>query len=130
MTTHRYLVVAVALTCGIWSWALDAGAEQTAVGQTQPTQAVAATVENGKALYLKHGCWYCHGLEGQGAPTSGPRIGPNPLPAAGFVRYIRAPRLQMPPYTDKVVSDRELGDIREFLASRPKGAPPATLLPD
>ena len=71
---------------------------------------------------MKNGCASCHGLEGQGAPTSGPRIGPNPLPLAAFIKYVRAPKNQMPPYTAKVMSDQELTDVRAFLAARAKPA--------
>ncbi len=91
------------------------------------SQAPEGNLDRGRALYVKDGCAACHGLEGQGAPTSGPRIGPNPLPFAAFVRYVRAPRLQMPPYTAKVMPDRDLADVYAFLASRPKPAPVAAL---
>ena len=86
-------------------------------------------VDNGKKLFVKNGCAECHGLEGQGAPTSGPRIGPNPLPVAAFIKYVRAPKNQMPPYTAKVMSDQELTDVRAFLAARPKPAAGSVLAP-
>src|ERR1700730_11436286 len=93
------------------------------------TVAPAGDVQNGKKLYAKNGCAECHGLEGQGAPTSGPRIGPNPLPLAAFIKYIRAPKNQMPPYTGKVMTDQELTDVRAFLAARPKPAAASVLAP-
>ena len=86
-------------------------------------------VERGKTLYVKNGCAGCHGLEGQGAPTSGPRIGPNPLPLAAFIKYVRAPKNQMPPYTGKVMSDQDLTDVHAFLAARPKPAAVSVLAP-
>lgn len=86
--------------------------------------------DEGKAVFVKYGCAECHGLEGQGSPTSGPRIGPNPLPLTGFMRYVRAPRLQMPPYTVKVVSDQDLRDIHAYLTSRAKPAPTPLLPPE
>ena len=118
-------VTAIALVLGL------TGVAQTA--PTPPNQAAAAApagnAENGKLLFVKYGCAECHGREGQGAPTSGPRVAPGPLPFAGFAKYVRAPRLQMPPYTAKVVSDQELADIYAYLRSRPR--PPAvdTVLP-
>ena len=78
---------------------------------------------------MKNGCAGCHGLEGQGAPTSGPRIGPNPLPIAALIKYVRAPKNQMPPYTSKVMSDEDLTDVRAFLAARPKPAAATVLAP-
>jgi ubiquinol-cytochrome c reductase cytochrome c subunit len=89
----------------------------------------AGNIEKGKTLFAKNGCAECHGLEGQGAPTSGPRIGPNPLPLAAFITYVRAPKNQMPPYTAKVMSDADLADVRAFLAAREKPAPVTVLAP-
>src|SRR5688572_8293449 len=100
-----------------------------ALGLAGQTPAPAGDVEKGKALYAKNGCAACHGLEGQGAPTSGGRIGPNPLPLDAFIKYIRSPKNQMPPYTAKVMSDQELTDVRAFLAARPKPAAATVLAP-
>ena len=100
-----------------------------AVAGQAPPAAPVGNAENGKKLYAKNGCAGCHGLEGQGAPTSGPRIGPNPLPLAAFITYVRAPKNQMPPYTGKVMSDEELKDVRAFLAARPKPAAATVLAP-
>jgi mono/diheme cytochrome c family protein len=36
-----------------------------------------------------------------------------------FVRYIRRPSGQMPPYSSKIASDPELADIHAFLESLP-----------
>jgi len=93
-----------------------------AAAAAQPPAPPAGSVEKGKSLFVKNGCAGCHGLEGQGAPTSGPRIGPNPLPIAAFIKYIRAPKNQMPPYTGKVMSDQDLTDVYAFLAARAKPA--------
>jgi mono/diheme cytochrome c family protein len=77
--------------------------------------------QEGRRLFLKYGCYECHGHEGQGGSPAGPRIGPNPVPIAAFLRYVRSPSNQMPPYTMTVASDDELIKIREFLqrVSRP-----------
>ena len=40
--------------------------------------ASAASPEHGKAVYMKMGCWQCHGTVGQGG--AGPRIAPDPIP--------------------------------------------------
>jgi len=101
----------------------------SALGLAGQTTEPTGNVEKGKTLFSKNGCAECHGLEGQGAPTSGPRIGPNPLPLAAFIKYVRAPKNQMPPYTAKVMSDAELADVRAFLAARPKPAAPTVLAP-
>lgn len=87
------------------------------------TNTPSGNAEKGKRTYTKIGCYECHGREGQGASATGPRIGPNPIPFARFVSYIRKPAGEMPPYTAKVISEQELAGIYAFLQSRPK--PPA-----
>jgi ubiquinol-cytochrome c reductase cytochrome c subunit len=90
----------------------------------QPSPAATpASVEEGKKLFASYGCYQCHGYEGQGSSSTGPRLGPRPLPLASFSRYVRRPTGQMPPYTAKVVSDADLANIHAFLEARP--APPA-----
>jgi ubiquinol-cytochrome c reductase cytochrome c subunit len=95
-------------------------AAQTPAAPAPP--ASAGNPETGKKLYVSICCWQCHGYEGQGG-AAGPRLAPRPLPFAGFSRYVRRPTNQMPPYTEKVVSNAELEHIHAFLMSRP--APPA-----
>jgi mono/diheme cytochrome c family protein len=75
--------------------------------------------DKGRRLFMKYGCYECHGAEGQGS-TTGPRLGPNPLPLTGFTRYIRQPKQQMPPYTLKVLPDGDVADIHAFLRTRPR----------
>jgi ubiquinol-cytochrome c reductase cytochrome c subunit len=82
--------------------------------------APAGNAEAGRQLFVRKGCYQCHGRDGQGAPTTGPRLGPNPLALAAFIRAVRSPRVQMPPYTEKIVSDAELADMRAFLDARPR----------
>jgi mono/diheme cytochrome c family protein len=76
---------------------------------------------NGKRLYLKDGCYECHGYAGQGG--AGARLAPRVLATANFIKYVRHPAGAMPPYTNKVASDQELSDIRAYLATMPE--PPA-----
>ena len=89
---------------------------------SQPAAAPAGDAEQGKTFFVKNGCYQCHNYEGQGG-AAGPRLAPNPLPFRGFVTYVRAPRGDMPPYTDKVMSEQQLADVYAFLRSRPR--PPA-----
>ena len=86
-------------------------------------RAETAKVASGKTIYIKYGCYQCHGREGQGSSATGPRIGPAPIPFAAFIGYLRQPTGQMPPYSLKVLSDSEAADIYTFLESLPK--PPA-----
>jgi mono/diheme cytochrome c family protein len=80
-------------------------------------QAPAGDATKGKALFMKNGCYECHGTVGQGG--TGPRIAPR----TGSIAYVRKPAAQMPPYTVKVMSDADLADVLAYLMSIP--APPA-----
>jgi mono/diheme cytochrome c family protein len=98
---------------------------RTAAPATPPAQGISAPagrVEAGAAIYRKTGCFQCHVNEGQGG-ANGPRIGPDPIPFARFVQYVRYPTGEMPPYTEKVLSTQDLADIYAFLQARPR--PPA-----
>jgi ubiquinol-cytochrome c reductase cytochrome c subunit len=96
----------------------DAGATPAPNAQAAP----AGSVENGKKIFSSYGCFECHGYAAQGG-QAGARLAPRPIAFAAFVRYVRRPTGQMPPYTAKVVSDQELADIHAFLRSIPQ--PPA-----
>jgi ubiquinol-cytochrome c reductase cytochrome c subunit len=95
--------------------------------QSQPKPVPANRIEKGRLGFVKVGCAQCHGREAQGSPTTGPRLGPNGLPYPAFARYVREPRLQMPPYTEKILSDADLADLYAFVQSRPKAATPSAL---
>ena len=113
-------VVALAMTlcfCFARVRAVDAAQE------SKPSDAPAGNAENGKRIFVKNGCYQCHGREGQGSIVTGPRIAPDPVPFEVLASYVRKPTGEMPPYTAKVVSDQELADIYAFLKSRPH--PPA-----
>ena len=71
------------------------------------SQAPRGNAENGKALFMKIGCYQCHGREGQGSTATGPRLNQNPITYTRFVTYIRKPSGEMPPYTAKVVSEQQ-----------------------
>jgi mono/diheme cytochrome c family protein len=130
--------IAMALLGGITPASVHAGqqanspsrpASQPAAAERSAAPAPAGNADAGRQAFVKKGCFACHGREGQGSPTTGPRLGPNPTPLATFTRYIRAPLGQMPPYTEKVVSDSELMDMYVFLQGRPRPASIETLVP-
>src|SRR5215813_108672 len=79
-------------------------------------------VANGKILFSKIGCFQCHGYAGQGG-RAGARIIPTPFKAQDLIRYVRRPPGEMPAYTEKVVSDRELEDIYAYMRSFPAPKP-------
>ncbi len=80
-----------------------------------------ANIEKGRRLFTQDGCYECHLTEGQGArQTGGSRIGPSQISLSAFIGYVRQPIGQMPPYTQKTVSNEDLRDMYVFLQSVPQ----------
>jgi hypothetical protein len=48
----------------------------------------AGSAEKGKAAFVKHGCWQCHGFVGQGS-IAGAKLAPNPLPFETLSAFVR-----------------------------------------
>jgi mono/diheme cytochrome c family protein len=82
----------------------------------------AGNADNGKKIFVSYGCYQCHNYAAHGG-GAGPKLAPNPMAFAAFMRQIRNPRSEMPPYTAKVVTDQEVADIYAFLQTIPQ--PPA-----
>ena len=104
MKSRSVVIGLAALAAGLVSW--QAGA-------------VAASAEKGKAAFLQHGCWQCHGYVGQGGIT-GPKLAPNPMPLDAMSVFVRNTRGAMPPYQKAILSDADLADIHAYLSSLPK----------
>lgn len=100
------------------SGAPAAGGLQAGAGAGAP----AGRADVGAMLFRKVACFTCHVNEAQGG-ANGPRLGPDPIPFARFLAYVRNPAGDMPPYTSKVMSDQDLADVYAFLQTRAK--PPA-----
>jgi mono/diheme cytochrome c family protein len=82
-----------------------------------PAANLTGNAETGKRLFMRDGCYECHGILGQGANGYGPRIGPDPISMQGIKNYIRKPSGNMPPYAAKIVSDQDVADIHAYLKS-------------
>jgi mono/diheme cytochrome c family protein len=92
-------------------------------GPGQQTPATAAgNADNGKRLYLKHTCYFCHGTAGQGG-VAGARLAAVARNPQSFIRYVRQPSGQMPAYSAKILSDQELTDIFAYVRSLPPAKP-------
>jgi len=81
--------------------------------------AAAGSAEKGKAAYVQHGCWQCHGFAAQGGVT-GPKLAPDPMPLEALSAFVRNTRGAMPPYQRAILSDADLADIHAYLQSLPK----------
>jgi len=82
-------------------------------------EASAASADNGKRVYMRVGCYQCHGTQGQGG-AAGPRIAPDPMPFETLSSFVRTSSRQMPPFRQAVLSDADLADIYAYLQSIPK----------
>jgi mono/diheme cytochrome c family protein len=88
--------------------------------------AMAASAEQGKIEFMKHGCWQCHGERGQGGV--GPKLAPDPIPFETLSNFVRTTSRQMPPFREQILSNDDLADIYAYLQSIPKG-PDAKSIP-
>lgn len=86
--------------------------------------------QRGRELFVSNGCFACHGYNGQGGSYTGPKIAPDPLPWQAIAAFIRFPRgliapytnwpfNVMPPFTAKMVPDKDVQDIYAYLKSIP-----------
>jgi mono/diheme cytochrome c family protein len=75
-----------------------------------------------KVAFVKHGCWQCHGFEGQGsvATSNGAVLAPNPAPFETFASFVRSTNRSMPAYREAILSNADLADIYAFLQSIPE----------
>ena len=83
--------------------------------------AFAASAEKGKTAFVQHGCWQCHGIQGQGGVT-GPKLAPDPIPIEAFTAFVRTTNRAMPPYSEAILSNGDLEDIHAYLQTIPKPA--------
>jgi mono/diheme cytochrome c family protein len=79
--------------------------------------------KRGKQLFAENGCWKCHGYNAQGGGIFGPRIGPNFRPWPLVKMYVRAPAGDMPPFSEKVLPDKDLFDIWTYFNTVPGPRP-------
>lgn len=93
-----------------------------ALASTAHAQTVTDEVERGRQLFMRNGCYSCHGTVGQGGERSGaPKLAPEPYPFEAFRALVRTPREAMPRFDEKFVSDADLQAMHRYLASLPKG---------
>jgi len=88
--------------------------------------AVAASAEKGRIGFVQHGCWQCHGYQGQGGVT-GPKLGPDPIPFETLSNFVRTTNRAMPPYREEILSNEDLSDIYAYLQSIPRGPDPKSI---
>ncbi len=79
----------------------------------------------GKRLYLAVGCFTCHGRSGQGGAMNGPApiLAKTKMPFEGFKGQLRSPVNDMPAYSEKVMTDKQIADIYAFVEQLPGPRP-------
>jgi len=79
----------------------------------------------GKRLYLAVGCFTCHGRSGQGGAMNGPApiLAKTKMPFEGFKGQLRSPVNDMPAYSEKVMTEKQIADIYAFVESLPGPRP-------
>jgi mono/diheme cytochrome c family protein len=79
----------------------------------------------GKCIYLAVGCFTCHGRSGQGGAMNGPvpSLAKTAMPFDGFKGQLRQPVNDMPAYSEKVMTDKQIADIYAFVESLPGPRP-------
>ena len=117
---NRYVLVGC-----LWALAaLDAPIGAAAGEPATKAAPAAGNLERGRELFEANHCPLCHGHQAQGGGAFGPRLGPDGITFDALRIYIRAPAGDMPPFTAKVLPDRDLVDIYAYIKSQP--APPPT----
>jgi ubiquinol-cytochrome c reductase cytochrome c subunit len=112
----------------VWLAAIAAGLVVGVVSAASAEKGQAMAKDKGKALFVKHGCWQCHGFLGQGGVASqGKQIAPDPLPLEAFRNFVRTTNRAMPPYSEAVLSDADIDEIHAYLASIPKPPDPKSI---
>jgi mono/diheme cytochrome c family protein len=97
-------------------------AASVACAQTKGGTVASGNAEKGKALWVKDGCYSCHGFDGHGG--AGPKLAPRPMAVASFIAIVRHPPASgMPTFAAKVIPDADLTDMWAYLRSIPD--PPA-----
>ncbi len=89
----------------------------------------AGSPDKGKVAFVKHGCFQCHGTVGQGsvATSSGRVLYDTALPLEAFISFVRTTNRNMPPYSEKILSNQDLEDMYAYLESLPKPPDPKTI---
>ena len=99
---------------------------QTTSARKKSSTTASGDAPNGKLIFERQGCNKCHGFKGEGGSTLAqnggvPRIASTTLALPAFIRLVRKPKGQMPPFGSERVTDSDLADVYAFLRS---SAPP------
>ena len=80
-------------------------------------KAPSGSAERGKKLFVDLNCYSCHGTHAQGGGRNAEPPIPLGYPWAGFLQQVRKPRLDMPAYEEKWVSNQNVADMYAYFGS-------------
>ena len=90
--------------------------------------APAGDIKNGEKHFLSDGCYQCHGVGGNGAALTGPKLSRTALPFEAFLNQLRKPAAEMAPYEAAIMPEKTAADIYAYLKAQP-ASPAAKDLP-
>lgn len=122
------LIALTLLVSPIISAQAPAGGQAPAAGATRGGTLAPGNASNGKAVYMAHQCWACHGYNGE----TGTRLLQEDgtfvvrlLNPGGFINFIRAPRpdqappigstVSMPSYGVASLPNQQAGDLFAYI---------------
>jgi mono/diheme cytochrome c family protein len=126
MPTFPESSVSNAEAADVYAYVKSLGGSSAGAPQASAAVPAEGNAQNGAKIFVAYGCFECHGRMAQGAAATGPRLGPHPISIANMIKELRHPN-EMPPYSDKTVSDAEIADIHAFLASLPEPPKPDSI---
>jgi mono/diheme cytochrome c family protein len=110
------LLIAIAAVC--------AGSARAPAQAPAAPRPVGSDPANGRLLFTRMTCHYCHGTEGQGSIVGvGPRVARPARSYESFARYVRRPSGRMTAFSETILPDAALSDIYAFLRSLPAARP-------
>ena len=98
--------------------ALLATLAAAALAGAMPVLTHAAPAAADRDLFVRYGCYQCHGYEGQGGEAL--RIAPSPYPFEVFAAKVRKPANEMPAYAPEVLSDADLQALYRYVRAVPE----------
>jgi ubiquinol-cytochrome c reductase cytochrome c subunit len=88
----------------------------------KPAPAASGQVQHGQEVWEKNGCYLCHGTVGQGG--FGPAVAVDLIPYVALAVYVRSPTGEMPPFSEKVLSEADLKDLYAYMSAQPEPKSP------
>ena len=85
-------------------------------------------IKNGEKHFLSDGCYQCHGVGGNGAALTGPKLSRTALTFEQFLNQLRKPASEMAPYEAAIMPEKTAADIYAYLKAQP-ASPAAKDLP-